>query len=186
MSQSMPTTAAAPLSGAAWESANLYRLLFLFPAAFALHVVEESLGFSRWVTGVLQGEISVSTFYVNNAAFMVVLLGLCAACLRTRSRLWLWALFLWTSGQQLFNAVFHVYTQVIFNAYSPGLFTAVFGYVPLYTYLTYLVLRERLLPRWALPILLAVGLLGMWFTIWAGLYHFGHFPGCRWAPFLCR
>jgi len=173
------------LAGAAWEASQVYRLLFLFPAIFALHIVEESLGFPRWVGGVLHGEISVSSFYVNNAGFMAVLLTLCFVCLRTRSRAALWALFLWVSGQQLFNAVFHVYTQVVFNAYSPGLFTAVFGYVPVFTYLTALVLRQRLLPWWFLPIGLVVGAAGMWFTIWAGLYHFAAFPTCRWAPFLC-
>lgn len=183
------TMTAAPrpaLTGAAWEAENVYRLLFLFPAIFALHVVEESLGFPRWVSGVLHGEIGVSAFYINNAGFMAVLLGLCVACLRTRSRAALWALFLWTSGQQLCNAVFHVYTQVVFNAYSPGLFTAVFGYVPVYTYLTYLVLRERLLPRAFLPMGLLIGAAGMGLTIWAGLYHFGPVPGCQWAPFACR
>jgi drug/metabolite transporter (DMT)-like permease len=127
----------------------------------------------------------VSTFYLNNAGFMAVLLGLCLACRRRRSPRPLWALFIWASGQQLCNAVFHVYTQVVFNAYSPGLFTAVFGYVPVYTYLTALVLRQRLLPGWFLPIGLLVGALGLWFTIWAGLYHFGPMPSCRWAPFSC-
>ena len=46
-------------------------------------------------------------------------------------------------------------------------------------------LRQRLLPWWFLPIGLVVGAAGMWFTIWAGLYHFAAFPTCRWAPFLC-
>lgn len=181
--QTSPTTS--EHSAAAWESRNVYSLLFLFPAAFALHVAEESLGFPHWVSHVLHGEIGGAAFYINNAAFMLVLCGLCFVCLRTRSRAALWALFLWVSGQQLCNTVFHVYTQVVFHAYSPGLFTAVFGYVPVYTYLTYLVLRERLLPRWFLPIGLVVGAVGMWFTIWAGLYHFGPFPTCRWAPFVC-
>lgn len=185
MTRTPPPQASGPLSPAEWESENVYRLLFLFPAIFALHIVEESRGFPRWVSGVLHGELEVSAFYVNNAAFMIVLLGLCLVSLRTRSRAALWALFLWTSGQQLCNAVFHVYTQVVFNAYSPGIFTAVFGYVPVYTYLTYLVLRERLLPGWFLPVGLLLGAVGMWFTIWAGLYHFGPFPVCRWAPFVC-
>ena len=48
-----------------------------------------------------------------------------------------------------------------------------------------LVLRERLLPGWFLPVGLLLGAVGMWFTIWAGLYHFGPFPVCRWAPFVC-
>ena len=160
----LPPQASGPLSPEMGIRKRLSAAVF-FPAIFALHIVEESRGFPRWVSGVLHGEMEVSAFYVNNAAFMIVLVGLCLVSLRTRSRAALWALFLWTSGQQLFNAVFHVYTRVVFNAYSPGIFTAVFGYVPVYTYLTYLVLRERLLPggscRWAS----LLGAVGMWFDL---------------------
>lgn len=175
----------ATLTGAAWEQANFYWLIWLFPAAFVLHIAEESLGFPRWVTSVLHGQMDVRLFYINNGGFMALSVALCAVAFRTRSRWALLALFLWTSAQEFCNAIFHVYTQVVFNAYSPGLFTAIFLYIPVFLYLTYLALRERLLPLWFLPLALLLGPIAMAFTIWAGLYHFGAVPWCQWAPFGC-
>jgi Protein of unknown function with HXXEE motif len=171
------------LNGADWERAHFYRLIWLFPAVYVFHISEEGLGFPRWVTNVLHGAMNVRAFYVNNAVFMAILLALCALATRTRARWALWLLFIWAAAQEFCNAVFHVYSQVVFKAYSPGLFTAVFLYIPTFGYLTYLVLRERLLPRWFLVPALSVGALGMAFTIWAGLYHFGAVPWCQWAPF---
>jgi Protein of unknown function with HXXEE motif len=180
-----PKGSRTPLSGAAWERAHVHHLIWLFPAVYAVHVTEESLGFPRWVTTVLGGDMDVRAFYVNNAGFMVLMIGLCALAAWKRAPWAYGALFVWTTGQQLCNAVFHVYAQIVFNAYSPGVVSAVFGYVPVYGYLTYLAVRERLFPRWLIPIALAAGAIGMVFTVWAGLYHFGPMPGCRWAPFAC-
>ncbi len=76
-------------------------------------------------------------------------------------------------------------SQVVFNAYSPGLFTATFLYIPVFLYLTYLALRERLLPLWFLPLALLLGPSSMAFSIWATVYHFGTVPCCQWTPFGC-
>jgi hypothetical protein len=173
------------IASTAWERANFFRLIWLFPAVFVAHMLEERPGFSRWVTEVLGGRMDVRSFDVNHAVYMTLLLGLCAAAARTRATWALWLLLLWTTGQYFWDTVVHVYTQVVFGAYSPGIFTAVFGYLPVWCYLTYLVLRERLLPRWSLPVALVAGALGIALMIKAVLYDFGEVPWCRWAPFAC-
>lgn len=156
------------------------RWVWLFPIAFAFHVLEESRGFADWVTGTLHGQIDVQTFYWNNAGFMAILLLLTALTHYKKSRLAVALLFFWVSGQQFWNCVFHVYTQWRFNAYSPGYFTAIFLYLPVFQYLSYLALREGFIRPaiWGAAIL--VGAFGMWFTIWAGLYHFAPFPWHAW------
>jgi hypothetical protein len=124
--------------------------------------------------------MSARTFYRNNAGFMLLLLALTAWASRTRSSTAVAALFLWVSGQEFWNALFHVYTQHQFASYSPGYFTAVFVYLPVYGYLTYLALREGFL-SWAFWIIcLVAGAAGMAFTAWAGLYHLGPIPFDRW------
>ncbi|GAB4440938.1 MAG: hypothetical protein OHK0011_23420 [Turneriella sp.] len=165
---------------AAWESSHFYRLLWLFVAAFGLHIVEESAGFSSWVKDTLKGDIDIKSFYINNAGFMLLLVALTALAARKKSNLTLWLLFFWVSGQQFWNFIFHMYTQFHFRAYSPGYFTALFLYFPIFLYLTYLALRERRLYFWQWGLAFCTGAFGMWFTIWAGLYHFAPFPWDQW------
>ncbi len=163
-----------------WESAQFYRLLWLFAAAFGLHIIEESAGFSDWVKNTLKGEIDITAFYINNAGFMAVLVLLTILAGRRKTNLTLWLLFFWVSGQQFWNFIFHMYTQFHFRAYSPGYFTALFLYFPVFLYLSYLALREKRLTLWQWSLTLCAGAFGMWFTIWAGLYHFSPFPWDYW------
>lgn len=156
------------------------RLIWLFPLAYVLHITEESHGFADWVTQVIGGKMRVSVFYINNAVFMVILLTLCTLASRKQKTWSTFLLFLWTSAQIFWNFVFHIYAEFSFNAYSPGYFTAIFLYFPVYSYLSYLCLREHFLswPLWLTCFV--VSWLGMAFTIWGGLYHFGPIPWDRW------
>ncbi|MCG6147660.1 HXXEE domain-containing protein [Leptospira levettii] len=164
-----------------FEKHSFYqKLIWLFPIAFFFHVIEESNGFPYWVTYILEGQMDVSVFYINNLMFMVVLLLLTFFAFKKQNSISTFLLFLWVSGQQFWNFVFHIYTQFQFNAYSPGYFTAIFLYFPIYMYLTYLALRDHHI-EWKLWILCFVfGSLGMVFTIWSGLYHFGSVPWSKW------
>jgi len=163
-----------------YEREYFFRLLWLFPLAFCFHLAEEAPGFPEWVSEVLGGELSARAFYRNNAGYMLLLLGLTVWASRARSPRSIAALFFWVSGQLLWNALFHVYTQHRFRSYSPGYFTAIFVYLPVYSYLTYLGLRERFLAWRFLPVCFVGGALGMAFTAWAGLYHLGPIPIERW------
>lgn len=166
---------------ARWERSAFHsRLVWLFPAAFALHILEEGPRFSHWVTSVLGGAMEPARFYLNNGAYMALTLGLTAWASVVRSRLAVGCLFFWVSGQMFWNAVFHVYTEHQFRTYSPGFFSAVFLYIPVYGYLNYVALRERYLSFELLAINLLGGAIGMLFTIWAGLYRFGEVPLGRW------
>lgn len=156
------------------------RLIWLFPLAFLFHIAEESNGFYTWVTKVIGGEMAMKSFYINNAVFIFVLLGLCFWTYKTRSQFSIWFLFLWVSGQQFWDAVFHVYAQARFGAYSPGLITSIGLYFPLYLFLTYKAIREKHLtvPGWLSGFVL--GLPAFYMVLWGGLYHFKTFPFEKW------
>jgi hypothetical protein len=164
-----------------WEREKFFsRLIWLFPLVYVLHIAEEAPGFPSWVGSVLGGHIEVRAFYINNTVFMAVLLVLCFLANRFRKPWSTTLLFLWVSGQEFWNFVFHVYAQFQFNSYSPGYFTAIFLYFPLYAYLTYIALRECFLTCTQWLLCFVIGSFGMLFTIWAGLYHFLPIPWHRW------
>jgi hypothetical protein len=149
--------------------------------SYALHILEESNGFAGWVVGPLHGRISTGFFYLANAWFMGVLLLLTRLASRRRSRTAVGVLFFFASGQTFWDAVLHIYAENHFATYSPGFFTAVFLYLPVYGYLSYLALREGFLSfeSWAAGLLCGLVLLAA--IVWAGLYDFGPFPWALWA-----
>jgi Protein of unknown function with HXXEE motif len=156
--------------------------IWFCPLAFSIHLMEKSNGFSTWVKTVLEGRIDLQFFYINSVIFFAVLLILCSIASQQRATWSTFLLFFWIGRQQFWNFIFHFYTQVQFNAYSPGYFTAILLYFPLYTYLSYLCLRENFLTwrLWLFSFLLSG--LAMLFSIWAGLYHFGAIPWDKWLP----
>jgi len=164
-----------------WERKNFYgRLLWLFPLAYLFHVLEEASGFSLWVAQVIGGQIGQGRFYLTNGIVMLALLGLCCLASRRKDRPSTFLLFWWVSGQLFWNFVFHLYAQIRFSTYAPGVWTATFLYFPLYLYLSYLALRESYLgwKGWAGG--LALGAVGMGIVVWANLYHFGAIPWSAW------
>jgi hypothetical protein len=156
------------------------RLIWLFPIALLFHVIEESNGFAYWVTNVLKGEMQIGAFYANNIMGMFISIILCLMVSSTRISGTTFVLFLWVSAVHFWNFVFHMYAQYRFHTYSPGYFTAVLLYFPIYSYLSYLSLRERFLPWYLWLIAFVAGCFLMGFIIWAGLYHLGPIPWEMW------
>ena len=154
------------------DAVSFYRLIWLMPAAFALHICEEWFGgFAYWVTHVAGGEMSPSAFLVNNAAFMAILLGLTAAAAFTRKPLAVFLLLFWASANLFWDFLFHVATVPIFDRYSPGLVTATLLYFPISYAVARAALAECVLPRAAFATACGLGAGLMLFVIWAGLYH---------------
>ena len=82
---------------------NLGRIIWIMPAAFALHIAEEYVGgFPAWVTNVLGGSFNNVGFVVNNAIFMAVMLILTVWTSKTQSRLAAFLLIAWASGKHFF------------------------------------------------------------------------------------
>lgn len=153
--------------------ARFRSLIWLMPASFAPHILEEfAAGFPGWVTDTLGSPMSAGGFLLNNAAFMAILLGLAAWAWRRPSPLPAFLLLSWASGNLFWNAVFHLATTLLYGRYSPGLVTAVLLYVPVSVAVGRAALRERALPPAAFAGAVAVGAALMLLVIWGGLFGF--------------
>jgi len=149
------------------------RLIWLMPAAFALHIVEEYQGgFPAWVTHVLGGSFNNLAFACNNAVFFVIMVGLTLWAGRSVSRLSVFLLIAWTSGNIFWDGLFHVLTTARFDRYSPGLITSSVLYLPISLIVGNATLQSGALSVKAFLGALLAGLSLLVFVIWYGLFHF--------------
>ncbi len=149
------------------------RLIWLMPAAFALHIVEEYRGgFPVWVTHVLGGSFNNLAFAFNNAAFLVIMVGLTVWVGRSFSWLAIFLLTAWASGNIFWDGLFHVITTAQFDRYSPGLITSSVLYLPISLIIGTATLQSEALSVKAFLGALAVGLSLLVFVVWYGLFHF--------------
>ena len=149
------------------------RLIWLMPTAFALHIVEEYRGgFPAWVTHVLGGSFNNRAFAYNNAAFFVILAGLTVWVVRSGSRLAVFLLIAWGSGNIFWDGLFHVLTTAKYDRYSPGLITSSVLYLPISLIVGAATLQSKALSVKGFLCALAIGLSLLVFVIWGGLFHF--------------
>jgi len=149
------------------------RLIWIMPAAFALHIVEEyQAGFPAWVTQVLGGAFNDFAFALNNAAFLAIMIVLAFYVSKSDSRLAAFLLIAWSSGNIFWDALFHVLTTAWFNRYSPGLITSAVLYLPISLAIGTATLQSRALSIKAFLGALVLGLCLLLFVIWYGLFHF--------------
>jgi hypothetical protein len=155
------------------EMVSFRRLIWLMPAVFAVHIVEEyGAGFPAWVSSMFGQPMAGPTFLVNNAAFMVILLGLTFWASARPSAVSAFFLLSWASGNLFWNFVFHLATTVVFDRFSPGLVTATLLYLPVSVAVAWSALAQRVLPVAAFIAATAIGATLMLLVIWGGLYHF--------------
>ena len=149
------------------------KLIWIMPAAFALHILEEyRAGFPAWVTQVLGGAFNDLAFAFNNAAFLAIMVGLAIWVSRSDSRLASFLLIAWSSGNIFWDALFHVLTTAWFNRYSPGLITSALLYLPISLAIGTATLQSQSLSIKAFAGALVLGLCLLVFVIWYGLFHF--------------
>src|SRR4051812_35373628 len=123
----MRDTRQPPLASAVW----------LLPASFALHVLEESNGFTGWVQRHGRPAYSSQDFIRINAAGLV-LTSAATLAMRRRPELRLVAAYyaLVVTQQALFNPVFHVGSTLVHRDWSPGTTTAVLLFLLLWWHIT--------------------------------------------------
>ena len=104
-------------------------LLWLFVAAFAIHVAEEWLGgFPAWVASVVSRPMPAAAFLIINGIAMLLMIAGVRAAIRTERRGWI-AVTIATIA--LVNTVSHLAGAVVTRSYAPGLMSALVLYVPL-------------------------------------------------------
>ncbi|WP_207480112.1 HXXEE domain-containing protein [Arenibaculum pallidiluteum] len=154
----------------AQRSPGFHRLVWLMPAAFAIHIVEEyTTGFPGWVSQTLGGSMTGSAFLANNALFMAILLSLTAWASLRPSVPATFALLCWASGNLFWNFVFHVVTTVPYARYSPGLVTAAILYLPVSVLVARSALGEAVISRGGFAGAVSIGAMLMLLVMWIGL-----------------
>ena len=120
------------------------RGLWLFPAVFAVHIVEEGLageGFGRWIRRVSGREIDLGTFFGVNLAFEVAMVALVRQARRGRAAWVAPALGLIGTA----NGLGHLAGSALTRSYSPGVVSGAGLWAPLS--LATLARSRRALPR---------------------------------------
>jgi hypothetical protein len=139
--------------------------MWLSPAAFALHVLEEAPRFTAWAQRYASDRYTQADFIRNNVLGLALTVGATLIVWRFTSNRPIFFVYYSTvlTQQALFNTVFHAGSTVAFGAYSPGVVTALFLFLPLWYYLTRVALREGLLSRKSALVASLIG----------GLFHTG-------------
>lgn len=137
---------------------DLRRGLWLLPTAFALHVFEESRGFTDWVRRNGRSNYSMDDFVQINATGLLLTIGATLAVTRRPGRGVFAAYYTLVLTQQaLFNPLFHVGSTVAYRDWSPGTTSAVVLFPPLWWRLTHRALRDRTLGVGGMTVGIAVG-----------------------------
>jgi len=148
-------------------------VIWLLPAAYVAHIVEEYVGgFPVWVTQVVGGSFNNIAFALNNAAFTTILLVLTAWTSRSTSRGAAFLLITWASANVFWDGLFHIVTTAVYDRYSPGEITSSVLYVPISLAVACFALRSRLFTLRVFLAAVAAGGALFAFVVWYGLFHF--------------
>jgi len=104
---------------------------WLFPATYAIHILEElwgGVGFTAWLAGVAGVELAARQFLVWNALALLLMTAGVALTLRFRHLRWLLLAY---GVAFLLNALTHLAASLYTNSYSPGLLSGLLLWLPL-------------------------------------------------------
>ena len=168
--------ALAPAAAAARAALTLpafRKIIWLMPAAYALHIIEEFAGnFPAWVTDDVHGKFNYFAFDANNIMFMLVLLTLVTLNFRKTSTRKAFALTVFASANLFWDALFHLFMTPALDRYSPGLVTAMLLYIPISILVGVVIVKQGILKPHLFAIALAGGLVFFGLVVWGGLFHF--------------
>ena len=104
-------------------------LVWLFPAAYGLHILEEWFGgFPEWLAIFGRQPLPRTAFVIINVITLTAMIVAVRAAARREAQGWI-AIAVFTAV--LTNGVVHIVASVATGSYSPGLFTGVILYLPL-------------------------------------------------------
>jgi len=149
------------------------RIVWLVPAAYALHIIEESVGnFPAWVTDDVHGSFSSTAFVMNNVVFMTVMLANVTLNHHRTTPRRATVLLVLTSANLFWDGLFHLLSTPVLDVYSPGLITSALLYFPVCLLLGTAVVTQGVLPVRRLVQAAIGGLAAFGFIVWYGLFNF--------------
>lgn len=122
------------------------RAVWLFPAAYTLHVLEELPQFTNWAKHYANVTFTMRDYLLLHLSGIVVALlaPLALHFFPNRIAIFTFFTFIFTPAV-CFNIFFHAGATSAFGVYCPGLLTALTLYPPLFYVITRLAFREALL-----------------------------------------
>ncbi|HYK87558.1 MAG TPA: HXXEE domain-containing protein [Acidobacteriota bacterium] len=125
---------------------TLRQAVWLFPIAYALHILEEAPQFPSWAQRYASQAFTPRDFLTINSVG-IALAVLYALLISRYPRKWSVILFfsLGLAPGMFFNILFHVGATAAYGVYCPGLITALVIYPPVFVFLSRLAYQEHFL-----------------------------------------
>lgn len=153
---------------------SFYRLIWLLPAAFVLHLIEEYLtGYPAYAGAVTGHAMNLSMFLGPNTLFVVIMALLTGWAAKTRNPGAIFWMLAWAAGNEFWNFIYHLIAVPAHDRHSPGLITGALIYLPLSLAVWQAALAEKQIRCVALGGAIALGGLFMATVAAVGIYHVG-------------
>jgi hypothetical protein len=131
------------------------KLIWILPIAWALHEIEE-WNIISWYQRHFVNPPEITPLSLFTLLAFSTLMGFVWTFIASRFRnpkVTAWLLLLFFILAAFMNAIQHISWTVMFSAYSPGVLSSVLLIIPSVIYVTWRLLRERLLRKWHIIVL---------------------------------
>ncbi len=128
------------------KSPRFSRIVWLFPVAYALHVLEELPHFTNWARQYANASFTMRDYLTVHITGVIVAVAapLLIRYFPNRAVIFLFFAFVFTPAL-FFNIIFHAGATAVFGAYCPGLLTAITIYPVTFLVVGRQALRENLI-----------------------------------------
>jgi len=123
----------------------LHHAVWLFPAATALHFLEEAPGFTKWAQQFASPRYTSSRWARIHAIGLAYTSAFAAVVALFPNRPVVFLFFAFCFSEMAFNAAFHLGATLWFGTYCPGLATALALYPALFWYVSRVAFQDGLL-----------------------------------------
>lgn len=151
-----------------------YRLIWLLPVAFALHVAEEYLtGYPAYAREVSGHPMELPMFLGSNILFIVIMALLTRWAAKTQKPTAIFWMLVWAAANLFWNFAYHLISVVAYDRHSPGLVTGALIYLPLSLAVWQAAIAEKQIRCASLAGAIALGGVLMGVIAAVGIYHVG-------------
>ncbi len=143
------------------EAKYFSRALLLAPLIFICHVLEEAPTFVQWFNAHVSPGITPEMFWQVNISGLVITILVVFFEWVSRSSLSAGLALIWFSFLMFANAILHITGALVDRAYVPGVATAIFLYLPYYSWLLVKAVKDQRINIKQLLPLIVIGSLPM-------------------------
>jgi hypothetical protein len=153
---------------------SFYRLIWLLPIAFVLHLIEEyCTGYAAYAGAVTGYPMALPMFLGPNLLFVAIMALLTVWAAKAKSPAAIFWMLAWAAGNLFWNFVYHLIAVPAHDRHSPGLITGALVYLPLSLAVWQAALAEKVIGCKPLAAAIALGGVFMALVAAVGIYHVG-------------